>query len=299
MTSKAGPKTIEGKLISSQNSLKHGLTAKRWLDSEEEGRYQDLISQLIQEHQPFGTLEQIQIERIANCTVRLERVQSIETAMFLQAQRRSEDPTQFVESWGFDMENDRIVIQEFGMELVGIYQTPLGLDDPDIVIEIACHNLGKINSMDDFRNEMPNLHEHLIGECIKRNTDIGEYIKAYRKGVDRLPGISIGGKERNYKDDKNKVLKNSNGKFSVSDLHNYIDIKAAEFSMLQGLQQLKGEYFEQLELAKAAATPSNSDMAKIHKERVATDRQLSKAIGELLELQERRFKKERLLKMSH
>ncbi|NRP35686.1 hypothetical protein XMD579_000491 [Marinobacterium sp. xm-d-579] len=299
MTNKGGPKTIEGKLISSQNSLKHGLTAKRWLDHEEEGRYQDLINQLTEEHEPSGTLEHIQIERIANCKVRLERIQSIETAMFLQAQRRSEDPTQFVESWGFDMENDRLVVQEFGKELAGIYQTPIGLDDRDIVIEIACHNLCNINSMDDFRSEMPNLHEHLIGECIKRNTDIGEYIKAYRKGVDRLPSISNGSKERNYEDDKNNVLKNSNGKFSISDLHDYIEIKAEEFSMLQGLQKLKGEYFEQLELAKAAATPSNSDMAKIHKERVATDKQLSKAIGELLELQERRFKKERILKMSH
>ncbi|NRP15382.1 hypothetical protein [Marinobacterium sp. xm-a-152] len=299
MTLKGGPKTIEGKLISSQNSLKHGLTANRWLDSEEEGRYQDLMNQLIDEHEPSGTLEYIQIERIANCKVRLERIQSVETAMYLQAQRRSEDPEQFVESWGFDMEQDRLVLDAFGRELVGIYQAPLGLNDPEIVKEIANQNIGRINSMDDFQLLMPALHKHLMMECIKRNTTIGNYIDQYNKGAKKLPAVSKFLINADYELELDKLLKKSLYTYDTSYIHDYIKIKSDEYSMSEGLKKLKTDYFEQLELAKAAATPSNTDMAKIHKERVATDKQLSKAIGELLELQERRLKKERLIKMSH
>lgn len=299
MTSKAGPKTIEGKLISSQNSLKHGLTAKRWLDHEEEGRYQDLINQLTQEHEPSGTLEHIQIERIANCKVRLERIQLVENAMYLQAQRRSEDPEQFVTSWGFDMEEDRIVLDAFGRELVGIYQAPLGLSNPDIVLEIAHQNISQINSMEDFQSQMPALYEHLMIECIKRNTTIGKYIAQYHKGVNKLPGVTKFLTNTDYEEEKEKLLKQSLYAYDISYIHDYIKLKSDEYAMSEGLKKLKADYFEQLELAKVAATPSNTDMAKIHKERVATDKQLSKAIGELLELQERRFKKERLIKMSH
>ena len=38
-----GPKTAKGKLSSSKNAIKHGLTAKRWLNEDEQNLYDELL----------------------------------------------------------------------------------------------------------------------------------------------------------------------------------------------------------------------------------------------------------------
>ena len=73
--SKRRPKTLAGKLVSQKNSFKHGLTAKNWINESEASRYSVLVTYLTKEHSPVGTLERFEIERIANCKVRLERIQ--------------------------------------------------------------------------------------------------------------------------------------------------------------------------------------------------------------------------------
>ena len=43
-----------------------------------------------------------------------------------------------------------------------------------------------------------------------------------------------------------------------------------------------------------AATPSQKELDKVHRARTSDERLLSRSIGELLELQDRRLRKERL-----
>ena len=71
MTVKGGPKTAEGKLISSQNSRKQGLTAKNWLNEDEQEIYTNLLKGLKNDYKPSGMLEELLIERIAACQTRL------------------------------------------------------------------------------------------------------------------------------------------------------------------------------------------------------------------------------------
>ena len=77
-----GPKTDEGKAISSRNSVTHGLTARRWLDANEQSLYDETIKNLIVDFDPQTSIEKILITKMAECLVRLMRIQKVEDAMF-------------------------------------------------------------------------------------------------------------------------------------------------------------------------------------------------------------------------
>jgi hypothetical protein len=63
-----GPKTPPGKTISSWNSLKHGLVAKRLVTlNEKDGKeFSDLLTALRQDLEPVGVLEELLVEKIAH-----------------------------------------------------------------------------------------------------------------------------------------------------------------------------------------------------------------------------------------
>jgi len=77
-----GPKTDEGKATSSRNSTTHGLTARRWLNANEQSLYDETIKNLIVDFDPQTYIEKILITKMAECLVRLMRIQKVEDAMF-------------------------------------------------------------------------------------------------------------------------------------------------------------------------------------------------------------------------
>ena len=74
-----GPKTGEGKARSSQNSLKHGLSAKRPLiPGENEADHEAFRKEIRDAFRPPGALETLLVERIINAAWRLRRFGPIE-----------------------------------------------------------------------------------------------------------------------------------------------------------------------------------------------------------------------------
>ena len=78
-----GPKTPEGKRAVRFNALKHGILAKEVVieagsGKESRAKFTELLTQLRQELQPEGILEEMQVERIAACYWRLRRAQRAE-----------------------------------------------------------------------------------------------------------------------------------------------------------------------------------------------------------------------------
>jgi len=51
------PKTVTGKLTSSKNAIKHGLTAKRWLNEDEQTLYNDPLKMFTEDYQPQTYIE--------------------------------------------------------------------------------------------------------------------------------------------------------------------------------------------------------------------------------------------------
>lgn len=80
MKKKVGPKTAIGKTIASQNSLKHGFTSNRAITPIEKEAYANYLAKLNHYYQPQNPIEQLQLERIAMCKIKLDRLYALEDA---------------------------------------------------------------------------------------------------------------------------------------------------------------------------------------------------------------------------
>ena len=80
-----GPKTDRGKKRSSQNALKHGLTATQIIGPDEIAAYEYYCRSLIEEYDLTTFTEIILAERCANCYVRLQRGNLAENQLFERA----------------------------------------------------------------------------------------------------------------------------------------------------------------------------------------------------------------------
>ena len=78
-----GPITPEGKARSSQNALKHGLSAKAiMLPSDDPAAFQRHLDSFVNEYQPQGPTEQQLVRTLANNSWHLDRVNRLEEALF-------------------------------------------------------------------------------------------------------------------------------------------------------------------------------------------------------------------------
>lgn len=88
-----GPRSLAGKLRSSQNAIRHGLTATQtMLPGEDITEFQGLRGAMFSSLEPQGALENQLVERAASLIWRMRRVQAFEVALFqwaahYQAQR--------------------------------------------------------------------------------------------------------------------------------------------------------------------------------------------------------------------
>ena len=77
-----GPKTVEGKLISSKNATTHGLLSSHVVIKDENAQeFEDFCSLMTDSFQPAGILEQLLTNRIAASFWRLNRAGRIEVEM--------------------------------------------------------------------------------------------------------------------------------------------------------------------------------------------------------------------------
>ena len=79
-----GPKTPQGKARSSQNALKHGLRAQKYvvLPNENATEFKALEAGLMEELAPEGALQSVLAQRVVAAAWRLERAERIEAELF-------------------------------------------------------------------------------------------------------------------------------------------------------------------------------------------------------------------------
>ena len=78
-----GPKTVHGKIRSSQNSFRHGLYSKQLvLPNEDPAEFDHLRAALRREHQPASTTEEILVDELAQHFWRMRRFRESEARAF-------------------------------------------------------------------------------------------------------------------------------------------------------------------------------------------------------------------------
>ena len=84
-----GPKTEAGRRRSSQNALKHGLTAQTLLlPSEDPDEFQQLLTSYIRQFQPVGPAELDLVHEMVAAKWRLQRLAIIETQLYVDSMQR-------------------------------------------------------------------------------------------------------------------------------------------------------------------------------------------------------------------
>lgn len=78
-----GPRSLEGKMISSGNALQHGILSRRTLlPIEDKAEYDSFVSGIYAQLDPHGELEQLLVDRIATAAWRLGRIVQVESKLF-------------------------------------------------------------------------------------------------------------------------------------------------------------------------------------------------------------------------
>ena len=88
-----GPRTTEGKAISSQNARTHGLTSRDCIVApEDQPVFQDLLTSLTAEHKPEGATEHLLFYQLVQASWNLRRIGRLETALAVPSSEPLADP---------------------------------------------------------------------------------------------------------------------------------------------------------------------------------------------------------------
>ena len=292
MTAKGGPITDKGKLASSKNSLKHGLSAKRWLNKEEQDIYNSILSELTSDYKPVGALEKILIERIAACQTRLERTHRVEDAAFHLSRGKSNDTESFIRDYG--IENTKIV-EELSAMLIGGHKSMDEELHSSLARELWQVSGYEITGWQFIRSEMPAIKNHIVQAALKEGLSIEEYLAPYGRKSGELPKVRLifHCADEEETPTSEEELEESGNKVPDSTLQNYVEHLLQKAGKNEVFKEIAFSYIRNMEQRTNAATPNKEELDKIHRARTSDERLLSRSIGELLELQERRARQER------
>jgi hypothetical protein len=83
-----GPKTPEGKAISSHNAVKSALTGRTiLLPTDDVPRYEKLTNEMTAFHKPAGFMEGLLVQSLIDTEWRLQRIPSLESALYAMGER--------------------------------------------------------------------------------------------------------------------------------------------------------------------------------------------------------------------
>ena len=295
MTSKTkhsgGPNTDKGKAISSRNSTTHGLTARRWLNTEEQELFDETVEAFNNDFDPQTSIEKVLIVKMAECTVRLMRIQNSENAMFDLASSEAAHPEDSINSLSNNNEDLTQAVKN---------TSPLRLqfnaDDfnkkTDILDQIKQQTFNDILDWDYLESSMPIVASYIVQKCTDENLKLHNLIsrKSGQSGSVRIEiiGIRPGDKEEKVSPPPIVDIMENAHKISSSSLQKYLDNLAHNITKDLQVQYILKDLDQCTQQIKDAAIPDTQKLSLIQRYRTADERQFSKTLGELLELQKRR-----------
>ncbi len=304
-TRSGGPKTAAGRTIVANNALKHGLTAARPATAAEATLVDTLRSDLVAQYQPQNILEKLQIDRIAHSAAKLQRLHEIEEAAYQLAQENAFPPLEtIVAAMGAD---NAAAQAEAARILQGGNRTPTrGLDDAllgQMCAEIRA-NRQRVSTLADLPSWLPHTHAFLEQHCQQMGTaDQGLQLQALVRQFSPLAQTAPQLRRVNRETlGDNELLKELSIGFRAQGLE-VVRVRASDDAAAQaeGLQadlqalldvqqhrqqvdDLVRDYPARRELLRRLAMPPSDEADRLLRYQVALDRQLSKCMGELLQM---------------
>ena len=280
-----GPKTVLGKVTSSKNSIKHGITSQQLLNPDEARKFQITLQEFEQNYNVNHPLVKLQIERIAQTQIQLQRIQKMMHVQYQKNQLNSHIDEDLQKAMNFDADTADLKL--------------LRDNDPDyrnyeyitnIAVEIFVIKQLETLTHEDVLNKLPHFIKHVTAEAKMLNQDLHSYIKSELQSKRRLksPGIILkiippGHTEEDIvpPQDINDIVKD----FSIEDWQDFILIKQLEIHKSMTMERKINDYQKLLPLIQEASLPDFDTYDKLMRYQTTLNNQLSKQIGELMELE--------------
>ena len=281
-----GPKTDEGKAISSRNSVTHGLTARHWLDANEQSLYEEIVENLIVGFDPQTYIEKMLITKMAECDVRLRRIQNKETYMFDLASNEAENVIEAIKSLSNGHKLDPRLIDSMATARLGNpTNNPRIIEDKvRLMDEIDFQNLSDVSGWGYVEKHMPMVESYINKKCAEEDLDLYSFI--FRETDDSInlnkKVILLG-----VPSPEIEVIHGPN-KIQSTLLQRYLEQLSRNLGSDIQAQMTLNNVEKRSQQVKDAAIPNAQELNLIQRYRTANERQFSKTLGELLELQKRR-----------
>jgi hypothetical protein len=285
---KGGPKSAKTKAISSRNSITHGLTARRWINDNEQSLFEMTVEAFMVDFEPQTYIEKTLITKMAECSVRLMRIQNTENAMFDLASSEAGHPEESIRSIDNDSEQ---LIQAVRNAYSDNWKLNPGTLIKKMVIieEIDRQNLSSISGWVYVEDNMPITTNYIIEKCTNENLNLFDFIsrEANQKNIGiRL--ISAGSESDKDQSLSIEEIVESAHKISSYSLQKYFDKLLSSLAKDAQVQLILKELEPRIQQIKDAALPDTQKLNLVQRYRTADERLFSKSLGELIALQDRR-----------
>lgn len=289
-----GPKTQAGKMRSRRNSLKHGVTAKYCIDHEEMIAFKYFQQELIREHGAKTTTELMYVDNIAHAYIKKQRIQKTEAAQWkIERELNTHNLPKLVELYGIDDEDEKKEIMSRLLSK-GEYKHGLPLE---LIHEVTRHSPKDAKQWEYVINNMPITKAFILAEAKRRDISIFDMLASREKGYVALPRMRILAQDKDGniintepKPTDEDLLK-TGYKLSEKDIKEYL-----RGIIIDGRVALITESFSKnlhlvFDLAEAAM-PSQKNQELTNRYERQADKQISDNLAMLLQLIERREKRE-------
>jgi hypothetical protein len=294
-----GPRTAAGKAKASKNATKHGATSSTPINAHEHEVFETFLRQLRTQYQSSNPLITLQLERIAHLKVQLERIQTAISALHEIERLRlddieraaqvinltDEDRSHFAVVWSRAMSRDCHPEDRPYDGLISVAIELTEIDDLDL-----------FTTHEAFLKHAPMFCDFLIKRATKEEVDVKDYARS-KQIKEPVKGVSWSGSRADKKTadappirirflGPNDTYENNTDirDVDVADL-----VKTAKWHLLELMRIVtRSERVDNLqrvsEIASQAALPGLDKLDRLMRYHTTVNRQLSTAIGELLEL---------------
>ena len=294
MTSKTkysgGPKTNKGKAISSRNSTTHGLTARRWLNDEEQALFDETVEAFNNDFDPQTSIEKVLIVKMAECTVRLMRIQNTENAMFDLASSEAEHPDEVIKSLNHDNSDSKLIKAIQAASLGNLKYDPKAEEEKkNLINEINSQNMSDVSGWGYIEKHMPMIKAYIIDKCTEEDLDLYDFIHRESDNNPRPIRILLVSPGDPVVDDEpitKKEIEKDVTKIKSTDFQLYLKNLSISLNQDIMIQNILFNLEKRTQQVKDAAMPDTQKLSLIQRYRTADERQFSKSLGELLKLRE-------------
>lgn len=294
-----GPKTAGGKERSSQNAVIHGATSPKLLTDAEKKTYAILLSELQAEYTSKNPLVRMQLERIARLKVQLDRIQDVIDASF-EAERRSKP--------NFERASDILALTDSERSQMARWlidrmqgEKPEGLVDQELLtvsLELSeIDEYGLLTTHEDIELYLPSFCKYIIDQATDRNQTLGDYLSTRQIDLAKFEDPPKGKKLPDPSKLTFRIIfpdapKEPEPQPELRDVSvKTLQLSAAWFRLetwefMKKIFRMR-EMSALAEVTQEAALPDPEKLDRLMRYQTTINRQLSSAMGELLELTRR------------